>query len=144
MSKREIEMKHRGSADVLKEFSEALIHNIPKLMFFLLPVFALILKLVYVRRKIYLFDHAIFTLHFHSFIFLFFTLLLLVSLFVTVPNLYLFAFLATLTYLLIAMRKVYRQSWGKTTVKLLTILFLYSFIGIFVMVGYVFVSLLMI
>jgi len=58
-----------------KEFFKTLIskffHNIPKMLFFLLPVFALWLKLLYIRRKqFYFVDHAILSLHYFSFIFM--------------------------------------------------------------------------
>ncbi|HEX3078836.1 MAG TPA: DUF3667 domain-containing protein, partial [Puia sp.] len=75
--RKQIELQAKDSKEVIKELVETATHNIPKLMFFLLPVFALVLKLVYVRRKIYLVDHGIFTLHYHSFVFIFFTVLLL-------------------------------------------------------------------
>lgn len=76
--RKSIELNSRDSEEILSAFAESLSHNLPKLMFFLLPVFALILKLVYIRRKIYFADHAVFTLYLHSFIFLFFTIALLV------------------------------------------------------------------
>ncbi len=39
-------------------------------MFILLPLFAIILKLVYVRKKKYYYEHLIFSFHFHAAIFL--------------------------------------------------------------------------
>ncbi|NJO03038.1 MAG: DUF3667 domain-containing protein [Bacteroidia bacterium] len=50
--------------DILNSFVE----KIPLMMFFLLPVFALLLKLFYYRY--YYIEHLIFTLHIHSFLYL--------------------------------------------------------------------------
>lgn len=53
--------------------------NWPKVLFFLIPVFALLLKLLYLLRKRYYSEHLIFALHYHSVLFL--NLLLVVGLF---------------------------------------------------------------
>jgi hypothetical protein len=45
-------------------------HTIPKLMFVLLPLFALYVKLLYWRKKFVYSQYAIFSVHFHSFYFL--------------------------------------------------------------------------
>ena len=58
-------------------------HDIPKIMFILLPLFALFVGLLYglYNKHKYLYSqHAIFTLHFHSFVFLAFLILSLLSL----------------------------------------------------------------
>jgi hypothetical protein len=61
-----------------EKFKEHWLHNFPKIMFLLLPMFALILKLVYLRKKKYYYEHFIYSLHVHSAIFIaiLFTLLL--------------------------------------------------------------------
>lgn len=53
-----------------EKFLEDLLHNIPKMMFLLLPMFALILKLVYINKKRYYYEHLIYSFHIHSAIFL--------------------------------------------------------------------------
>ncbi|SFH49564.1 DUF3667 domain-containing protein [Pedobacter insulae] len=53
-----------------KKFLEDFLHNIPKMMFLLLPMFALILKLVYINKKKYYYEHLIYSFHVHSAIFL--------------------------------------------------------------------------
>ncbi|TCC90429.1 DUF3667 domain-containing protein [Pedobacter frigiditerrae] len=53
-----------------EKFLEDFIHNIPKMMFLLLPMFALILKLVYINKKRYYYEHLIYSFHLHSAIFL--------------------------------------------------------------------------
>lgn len=53
-----------------EKFLEDLMHNVPKMMFLILPIFALILKLVYITKKRYYFEHLIYSFHVHSAIFL--------------------------------------------------------------------------
>ncbi|MBY0244464.1 MAG: DUF3667 domain-containing protein [Sphingobacteriaceae bacterium] len=60
----------RLDPDSGKKFKEGVVHNVPKMMFLLLPLFALILKLVYIRKDKYYFEHLIFSFHLHSAIFL--------------------------------------------------------------------------
>ena len=53
-----------------REILSALLSNIPNMMFFLVPVFALFLKILYIRsRKLYV-EHLVYALHLHSFFFL--------------------------------------------------------------------------
>ena len=61
-----------------KKFLEDILHNIPKMMFLLLPLFALFLKLVYINKNKYYYEHLIYSFHIHSAIFLsiLFTMLL--------------------------------------------------------------------
>jgi hypothetical protein len=53
--------------------------NIPKVMFVLLPLFALYISLFYNRKKYLYAQHIIFSLHFHSFIFIAFLLEMLAT-----------------------------------------------------------------
>lgn len=66
-NKRSIEVSDPNSEE---KFFEDMLHNIPKMMFILLPMFALILKLVYLRKKKYYYEHLIYSFHVHSAIFL--------------------------------------------------------------------------
>jgi len=52
-----------------KSYIQSTIKNISILLFFLMPVFALILKLLYLRRKFYYSEHIIFSFHYHAYIF---------------------------------------------------------------------------
>lgn len=53
-----------------EKFIEAILHNIPKMMFLLLPLFALILKLTYYKRNKYYYEHLIYSFHTQSAIFI--------------------------------------------------------------------------
>ncbi len=69
-----IEMSEKykeDKAELLKEWVNIFLHNFPKLLFLSLPLFAFLLKLLYVRRKqFYYVDHGIFAVHLYIFSFL--------------------------------------------------------------------------
>lgn len=71
MAKHYIELFAHNTAEQIKEkFVYGLIHIIPKALFFYLPLFAFWLWLFHGKRRWYFFDHAIFTLHYFSFLLL--------------------------------------------------------------------------
>ena len=83
---------------------------VPKIMFLMLPLFALFLKLLYIRRKKFYIEHLVFSMHFHAFIFLLFTLILLLYHFLPIFNPYLSYLLWYVpAYLFIAIWTVYGQ-----------------------------------
>ncbi|RYE24961.1 MAG: DUF3667 domain-containing protein [Sphingobacteriales bacterium] len=99
-------------------------HSFPYMLFFTLPLLALLLKLLYVRRKeFYYVSHIIFIIHFYCFIFL----LLLVSFTISecghwgniIGNVLI---LGSLVYLHLGMRRFYGQGTGKTIIKFLLLL----------------------
>ncbi|MFO7891073.1 MAG: DUF3667 domain-containing protein [bacterium] len=102
-------------------FWKSVVEQIPKVLFIMVPFFALILKLLYLRRKRYYVEHLVFSFHIHTFIFLF----LLVPFFIFRWYTVLFIFLAIVLYLFVAMKRVYEQSFFKTLVKMCVLLFVY-------------------
>ena len=94
-------------------FISALFSDIPKMLFFLLPLFAVALKLLYLRTKRLYVEHLIFLLHVHAFAFIALSLLVLSH-----PDwLVVMVTLALLVSVVLAMRVVYKQGWPKTLVK---------------------------
>lgn len=100
---------------------------LPRLMFVLLPVFALLLK-VFFSRRLY-FDHLIFSVHLHSATYVMLGLMLplervsassWLALMVQVTLLVYF-----MIYLTIALRRVYETTWTGATVRAVAILFGY-------------------
>ena len=88
-------------------FVAALLADVPKMMFFLLPLFAAALKLLYLRTKRLYVEHLVFLLHVHALAFLILVPLLLVH-----PDWLLGSIsLALGVYIFVAMRVVYKQSW---------------------------------
>jgi len=60
--------------DPMAKIGEDMIKYVPKMMFLLLPLFAMILKLVYIRKNRFYYEHLIYSFHTHSAIFLSFIL----------------------------------------------------------------------
>ncbi|WP_217605246.1 DUF3667 domain-containing protein [Chitinophaga sp. GbtcB8] len=115
--------------------SEALKHHFPKMMFVLLPLFALWLKLIYNWKRWYYTDHAIFALHVHCFAY---TVLLLAYILEKITGWENFIGWSTLlifTYLVLALRNTYQQSFRRSFAKSLLLVFGYSisfaFVGAF-------------
>jgi hypothetical protein len=113
---------------------------LPRMMFVLLPVFALLLKMLYLRRRWYYAEHFIFTLHVHA---LAFTALLLLLLLPTGPWTGLLL-LWCAVYLLVAMYRVYRQSFWKTCLNYLVLTGSYSFLLTVAVAGSIALSLLLV
>ena len=140
--KKEINIRntYRGNSagfwrDVLNNF----LHQFAKLFFLSLPLFALILKLLYIRRKqFYYADHAIFTIHLYIFSYIFFLIFFGVQkLDVLFPSgiwnwIEFGLWLYWLYYTYKAMRNFYKQRRGKTIVKYLLLNFL-AFISILIL-----------
>jgi hypothetical protein len=106
------------------------------MMFIFLPLFAWFLKLFYKRRKFFYVDHAIFSLHFHSAVFLHFlatTLLEKIIPGVAWP-LFWIELALVYTYGAIALRNAYGQSRGLSFAKALALGILYQLI---IIVGYI-------
>jgi len=87
----------------------------------MVPFFALILKLLYMRCNRYYVEHLVFSFHVHTFIFLF----LLVPVFISRWFIVLLIIFAILLYLFTAMKRVYNQSFLKTLLKMCILLFIY-------------------
>ena len=48
-------------------FISTLFSNLPYMMLCCIPLFALVLKVLYIRRRIFYIDHLIYALHIHTF-----------------------------------------------------------------------------
>lgn len=111
-----------------KSIFEYLIKQITPLFLLMIPVYALFLKLLYIRRKRYYIEHLVFNMHIHTFIILIFNLaLLLFTFFSTETWIGSILTLGMTAYIIISMKQFYQQSWRKTIFK--------AFIG---MIGYFF------
>lgn len=100
--------------------------NMPIMMFFLLPVFAMILNILYIRRRNLYIEHLIHALHIHSFTYFIFGLTMIPMFFIADSNIIspLLAFIAIITvtvYVFKSFRRVYGQGWFKTFVKFILI-----------------------
>jgi hypothetical protein len=72
------EEARKDKKSYFEHFKENFIHSFPKILFISLPFFALILKLVYLRRKqFYYTNHGIFAIHLYCAIFILMLLLII-------------------------------------------------------------------
>jgi hypothetical protein len=113
--------KKPTTVDAKERYVNALVGQIPKAMFLLLPVFALCLKLVYLRRRRYYSEHLVFALHVHAFAFVTLLIATLTRQMAAVG----YALLVSLLYLYLALRRVYGQGKMRTFLKWNIVLFLY-------------------
>lgn len=115
---------HENRNELINVFAESFLHHFPQMLFISLPLFALLLQLLYVRRKqFYYANHIIYTVHLYCAVFIFIFLILLIGLLKNLAYLswlrYLnFAIvLYTLFYTYKAMRTFYGQGRMKTILK---------------------------
>ncbi|RKR11777.1 uncharacterized protein DUF3667 [Flavobacterium sp. 90] len=71
--------EHNTKKEIIEKFIESFIHNIPKILFIIMPFFAFFLWIFHNKKKWYYFDHGIFTLHYFSFLLLIFLILFIVN-----------------------------------------------------------------
>lgn len=120
---------HRDPARFKERFWENLLHSIPKILFWSLPFFALILNALYFRHKkeFYYVDHGIFTIHVYVATFLLLLACMLLSIvtdwvgkawFGIITDILIFGICVyNFIYLYKAMRGFYKQRRLKTLVK---------------------------
>jgi hypothetical protein len=107
--------------------------NMPVMMFLLLPFYALLLKLLYIRRNVLYVKHLIHGVHLHTFTFFLLSLLLLLYLTTEhLPGLQawveIMVFVLLLVYIYISMFLVYHEGWFKTLLKFIILGFCYFFV----------------
>ncbi|MEN8250201.1 MAG: hypothetical protein ABFS32_14810 [Bacteroidota bacterium] len=112
-----------------------LLKNLPIMMLFTMPLFALLLKLFYMRRHQYYITHLIHALHLHSFAYVIYGFAFVMARY-WVPDgtgfyVILSAVILASTHSYISFLKVYKQGWFKTLVKFKTLGFLYSWLLFF-------------
>lgn len=122
---------HKAYWESLKENFQ---HHFPQLLFTSLPLFALLLQLLYVRRKqFYYINHAIFVIHLYCATFILILIRLwtksMLNWFHTESRfLKILLLLATIFYWYKAFRNFYEQRRGKTILKFFILLFLSLFV----------------
>ncbi|WP_412067300.1 DUF3667 domain-containing protein [Rubrivirga sp. IMCC43871] len=130
------EERARAGADLAR----GSIGKVPVVLFLMLPLFALLLKVLYVRRGWYYSEHLVHGLHTHAFTFVVFTAVALIAaaapenVFQTndgstglgevVSNLLLL--MALPLYYLVSIKRVYGQGWIKSILKTSVLMTVYS------------------
>jgi hypothetical protein len=122
------EKYHNNKLEIFNATKEALVHSLPQMLWISLPLLALILKLMYVRRKqFYYVSHIIFSIHLYVFLFIAQLILFSISKLNEASDLSLFNFILVIltlglfVYEYLALKNFYGQSWIKTFFKFLLI-----------------------
>jgi hypothetical protein len=122
------EKYHNNKLEIFNATKEALVHSLPQMLWISLPLLALILKLMYVRRKqFYYVSHIIFSIHLYVFLFIAQLILFSISKLNEGSDLSLFNFILVIltlglfVYEYLALKNFYGQSWIKTFFKFLLI-----------------------
>jgi hypothetical protein len=104
-------------------FLETLRSNIPAMMLCCIPLFAFVLKILYIRQGRYYVEHLVYALHIHTFLYVsvIVTSLAVMGANRTVPALggWIIAVMtiAIIVQIFLSIRRVYRQGWLMTMVK---------------------------
>ena len=115
-------MGEHGSKMAL--FIATLFSNFPYMMLCCIPLFAFVLKVLYVRKRIFYIDHLVYALHIHSFAYLAIMLIVLITLGLNrwIPGTFAGWIIAALwvtfaVQIFLSIRRVYRQGWFFTVFK---------------------------
>jgi hypothetical protein len=106
-------------------FFQALRGNIPTMMLCCIPLFALILKVLYIRKRRFYVEHLIYALHIHTFAYVGVVVITLIGMGLARwsenARAIVCTFLATALFVqvFLSIRRVYRQGWFFTTFKFL-------------------------
>lgn len=146
----ELTEKFKGNGrEMFRAIGETFVHKLPQLLFISLPLLALLLKLLYVRRKeFYYVSHGIFSIHLYIFIFI--ALLFYLGLGKLHEGMHLgfidtvkgLVVLGILFYVYKAMRNFYHQRRWKTIFKFILLNLLFFIILAVLFTGFLLFSLL--
>src|SRR5437667_1805265 len=113
-------------------FIATLFSNLPYMMLCCIPLFAFVLKILYIRRHIFYIDHLIYALHIHTFAYTGIMLIVLATIGLNrmVPGpvagwTIALLWIAFAMQIFLSIRRVYRQGWFISTVKFFTGGFVY-------------------
>lgn len=129
-----IERLQKEHGNAYEYILDRLHHNLPKFFFFMIPVMAAVLALLFRRQKdIYFADHSVFALHVHCF---WFSMLIFISLLSPLGNtvriiLYVVAFY----YIIRSLKVVYDISFGKALLNTVFIVTVYAVILMLLLFG---------
>ena len=134
----QLQEKYEDDPDKAQEaLVENALHSIPQTLFFTLPLFALVLQMLYFRRgKYYYVSHVIFTIHLYIFIYIDFLLMYFLE---KLSGFQYLGWLSTVEiflgigifyYAYRAMRNFYEQGRWKTIIKLFILCFSLIFLSV--------------
>jgi hypothetical protein len=116
----------------LQLFLITMTSNLPYMVLCCIPLFAFVLKILYLRKRVFYIDHLVYALHIHTFAYLAVMLIVLATLGLnrTVPRVlagWIVGLLWTIfaVQIFLSIRRVYRQGWFMTVFKFLVGGFIY-------------------
>src|SRR5215469_2322812 len=119
-------------------FIATLFSNLPYMMLCCIPLFAFVLKILYIRRRIFYIDHLIYALHIHTLFYTGIMLIVLATIGLTrvIPDaitglLITLFWIAFVTQIFLSIRYVYRQGWFFSIFKFLFGGFVYLMVLVF-------------
>jgi hypothetical protein len=146
MNYRQLELKEKYNGDSNKMIQALLgsfSHRFPQMLFLSLPLFALISKLIYIRRKdFYYVSHGIFAIHLYVFTFMILLANIGVNSLIGLTSwdwlnwVNGFLYICLFIYQYKAMRNFYGQSRGKTVLKFIILNIALLFLMVFIFVGF--------
>ncbi|MEP6602576.1 MAG: DUF3667 domain-containing protein [Spartobacteria bacterium] len=129
-------------------FFMTVVSNLPYMMLCCIPLFAFVLKILYIWRRVFYIDHLIYALHIHSFAYVGTILIGLIEMGLsrTVPHLLANWVVGILWFLfaviiLLSIRRVYRQGWFFTIFKFFAGGFVYMLVLFFALAATFFITL---
>ena len=131
-------------------FLTTVISNLPYMMLCCIPLFAFVLKILYIRKGIFYIDHLVYALHIHSFAYLSIISIVLatIGLFRSVPGTLAGWMVGLLWFvfavqIFLSIRRVYRQGWFFSIFKFFVGGLIYSFVLLMALAATFFITLAM-
>lgn len=97
--------------------SENFLHNLPKMIFLLLPFLALWMKILYARRGVPYMQHLILMIQSYNLLFLLATIVLLIEMIPGVGDIMTWLLWILVIHFTLSLRFIFQQSWMKTVLK---------------------------
>ncbi|AMR32658.1 hypothetical protein A0256_15120 [Mucilaginibacter sp. PAMC 26640] len=130
IEKKSFDWENQGK-NAREVFAEAFKHNVPKMMFLLLPLFAFILSVAFYKNRKFYVEHVIYAIHLHCFLFLFLAASILLKMLIP-PGMKAIAdiidFIVTLAivyYIYRSLKVVYKRSRWRTISKMMGVSAMY-------------------
>jgi len=124
-----MEQNSRKLRDDPGRFIDTMLDYLPQVMFLMMPAFALLIQLLYLGSPFHYLQHLVFSLHYHSFVYLLYLLAQVIEL--ATAHMDGLLFMGLVIYLPLALRKTYGSGWVGAAFKSLFICISYAFILIF-------------
>jgi hypothetical protein len=125
-------------------FIQGFFETISYSLFLLMPIFALLLKLLFIRRRVFYIEHLIFSIHMHAFALLVLSIMILLSRITGENNEFISVMLILIpVYFTGGMKRFYQQSYLKIILKEFILIFFYILILIITLLVAGFITLIL-